>query len=116
MNPFFSEFNTPFQTIPFDKITIEHFLPAIKEGIKKGLEDIDTIVLNTEKATFSNTIEALEKAGALVEIVSTTFFNLNSCETSDDIQRLAKNISPLLSDYGNDIMLKIISAVPSEEM
>ena len=105
MNPFFSEFYTPFHTIPFDKITIDHFLPAMKEGIKKGLDEIEVIVSNVEQPTFSNTIEALEKAGALVEIVSSTFFNLNSCETSNEIQSLAKDISPLLSDYGNDIML-----------
>lgn len=105
MNPFLSPFNTPFNTIPFDKITIEHYLPALKEGIKQGMAEVDAIVANTDTPSFSNTIEALEKAGSLVEIVSTTFFNLNSSETSDAIQALAKEISPLLSDYGNDIML-----------
>ncbi len=105
MNPFLTPFNTPFDTIPFDKIGIEHYLPSIQEGIKQGIAEVNTIVANKEAATFTNTIEALEKAGGLVELVSTTFFNLNSSETSDAIQALAKEISPLLSDYGNDIML-----------
>ncbi len=105
MNPFFSEFKTAHQTIPFDIIKVEHFLPAIEEGIKQGLHDIDAIVKNTETPTFTNTIEALEKAGELIELVSGTFYNLNSAETNDDIQELAKVISPKLSDYSNDIIL-----------
>ena len=104
-NPFLADFNTPFDTYPFDKIKVEHYLPAIKEGIKQGLADIDAIISLTEPATFANTIEALEKSGDLVDLVSTVFFNLNSSETSDAIQALAKDISPLLSDYGNDIIL-----------
>lgn len=105
MNPFFQEFKTPFQTIPFDQIKIEHYLPAIEEGIKHGLADINSIVTNTEAPTFSNTIEAMEKAGELLNIVSTTFFNLNSAETSKEMQELAKEISPKLTDYSNDIIL-----------
>ena len=61
-NPFFSDFNTPFDTYPFDKIKVEHFLPAIEEGIKQGLAEVETIVNNKETPSFSNTIEALEKA------------------------------------------------------
>ncbi len=105
MNPFLTDFNTPFNTAPFDKIKVEHYLPAIKEGIKLGLAEIDIIVNSPEPATFMNTIEALEKSGSLVEMVSTVFFNLNSSETSNAIQALAQEISPLLSEYGNDIML-----------
>ena len=79
-NPFFSNFNTPFNTIPFDKINVDHYLPAFEEGIKRGLEEIKTIVTNTDVPTFSNTIEALEKVGPLLEIVSSTFSNLNLAE------------------------------------
>lgn len=104
-NPFFTEFNTPFNTIPFDKIKEEHYLPAIEEGIKQGKADVDAIVNNPEAPTFSNTIEALEKSGELVDLVSTTFFNLNSAETNKEIQALAKEISPKLTDYSNDIKL-----------
>jgi len=104
-NPFLSKFNTPFNTIPFDKITVDHYLPAFEEGIKQGLSEIDTIVTNAETPTFANTIEALEKVGPLLEIVSSTFSNLNLAETSKEMQALAKVISPKLSDYSNDIIL-----------
>ncbi len=104
-NPFLADFNTPFNTFPFDKITNDHYLPAFEEGIKLGLAEIDAIVNNTETPTFANTIEALEKVGGLLEEVSSAFFNLNSCETSKEMQALAKEISPKLSDYSNDIIL-----------
>ncbi len=104
-NPFLSKFNTPFNSIPFDKLKVEHFLPAIEEGINQGLSEIDLIIQNTESPTFENTIEALEKVGSLLDLVSTTFYNLNSAETSKDMQVLAKEISPKLSDYSNDIIL-----------
>lgn len=104
-NPFFSAFNTPYDTIPFDKIKVEHYLPAIEEGIKRGKADIEAIINNPEIPTFENTIEALEKSGELVDLVSTTFFNLNSAETNKEIQDLAKEISPRLTDYANDIKL-----------
>lgn len=106
-NPFLLKFNTPLNTIPFDKIKVEHFLPAIDEGIKIGLSEVDDIVNNHEEPNFYNTIEALEKVGRLLELVSSTFFNLNSCETSKEMQELAKVISPKLSDYSNDIMLNM---------
>ena len=106
-NPFFSNFNTPFNTIPFDKINVDHYLPAFEEGIKRGLEEIKTIVTNTDAPTFSNTIEALEKVGPLLELVSSTFSNLNLAETSKEMQALAKVISPKLSDYSNDIILNV---------
>jgi len=120
MNPFFEKFDTPFQTIPFDKIKVEHYLPAVEEGIKIGLADINAIVSNTDAPSFANTIEAMEKAGDLLNLVSTTFFNLNSAETSKEMQALAKEISPKLTDYGNDIILneqlfKRVEAVYSQK-
>ncbi|MBA4240678.1 MAG: peptidase M3 [Sphingobacteriaceae bacterium] len=106
-NPFLSKFNTPFNTIPFDQITVEHYMPAIEEGIKLGLAEVDVIVNNTAAPDFSNTIEALEKVGPLLELVSMTFSNLNLAETSKEMQAIAKEMSPKLSDYSNDIMLNI---------
>lgn len=104
-NPFFSKFDTPYNTITFNTILLEHYLPAFEFGIKQGLSDIDAIVNNKEKPTFSNTIEALEKAGSILEIIEMTFSNLNQAETSDEMQNLAKEIYPKLSEYGNDILL-----------
>lgn len=105
MNPFLEELTTPFKTFPFDQITVDHYLPALTEGISIGKAEIEAIVKNSEAPTFSNTIEALEKSGSLVDAVSTVFFNLNSAETNDAIQALAQEISPILTEYSNDIML-----------
>lgn len=104
-NPFLEKFNTPFETIPFDKILVEHYMPAVDAGIKQSAAEIDHIVMNTDEPTFENTLEALEKAGPLLDLVSTTFFNMNSAETSKEIQALAKEISPKLTEHANDIKL-----------
>lgn len=104
-NPFLEKFNTPFETIPFDKILVEHYMPAVDAGIKQSAVEIDHIVMNTDEPTFANTLEALEKAGPLLDLVSTTFFNMNSAETSKEIQALAKEISPKLTEHANDIKL-----------
>jgi len=104
-NPLIENFKTPFETPPFDKIKEEHFLPALKEGIKRAKDEIETIKTNSEPATFENTIEALENTGELVGRTAEIFYNLNSAETNDEIQKIAREFSPLLSEYSNDIML-----------
>ncbi len=104
-NPLLQKFNTPFETPPFNEIKNEHFLPAIKEAIQEGKADIQKITSSPEAPSFENTIEALEKSGEKAGLISGIFFNLNSAETSDEIQKLAREISPLLSEYSNDIML-----------
>lgn len=105
LNPLLQDFNTPFDTIPFSKIKNEHFLPAFQEAIKEAKKEIDRIVGQTEAPDFENTIVALESSGDKVDLISNIFFNLNSAETNDEMQALAKEISPLLSDFGNDVML-----------
>lgn len=105
MNPLLNKFNTPFETPPFELIKTEHFLPAIQEAIKLGKEDVKRIASSKEESDFENTIEALETSGDLVGLISGIFFNLNSAETNDEIQKIARDISPLLSEYSNDIML-----------
>ena len=104
-NPLLEKFNTPFGTPPFERLKNEHFIPAIKTAIEAGKEDILKITANQEKPDFENTIEALERSGELVGSVSSIFFNLNSAETNDEIQAIAREISPLLSEFSNDIML-----------
>lgn len=105
MNPLLNTFNTPFETAPFDLIREEHFLPAMQEAIQEAKKEIRVITEDTAPPTFENTVEALEKCGERVHIISSIFFNLNSAETNDKIQALAKEISPLLTEYSNDIML-----------
>lgn len=106
-NPFLNIFKTPFNAIPFDQIKVEHYIPALDEGIKQGLAEIDSIVNNKDTPTFANTVETLEKVGPLMELVSMTFSNLNLAETSKEMQALAQEISPKLSDFSNDIMLNL---------
>lgn len=105
MNPLLEKFNTPFETVPFDKIKNEHFLPAVEESIKIARKEIENITSNPEAPNFDNTIVALERSGELAGLVSRVFFNLNSAETSDELQKLAKDISPILTEYSNDILL-----------
>ncbi len=99
------KFNTPFNTVPFDKIKPNMFLPAIKEAILDSKLKIEQIKKSTEAPNFKNVIEALEYAGEDVELISGVFFNLHSAETNEEIQSIAKEFSPLLTEYSNDINL-----------
>ncbi len=105
MNPLLEKFNTPFETAPFSKIETAHYLPAIEASIAEGREEIAQICSNSEAPSFENTIEALEKSGEQLGIVTSLFFNLNSAETNDEMQALAQEISPILTNYANDITL-----------
>lgn len=103
-NPLLADFATPFDTAPFDQITPEHFLPAIKAAIAEAKGDIENIKTEANP-TFENTIEALDSSGKRLGIIAGIFFNLNSAETNEEIQSLAREISPLLTEHGNDILL-----------
>ena len=98
-------FNTKHNTAPFSKIRNEDFLPAFKKGIELAKGEIDAIVRNPIKPTFENTIEALAFSGDVLDRISSIFFNLNSAETNDEIQKIAQEVSPLLSEFGNDVRL-----------
>lgn len=101
MNPLLS----PFDTAPFSKIKNEHFKPAFLQSIEDARAEIDAITENTDAPKFENTIEALEFSGQQLDRISSVFFNLNSAETNEEIQKIAQEISPLLSEFGNDITL-----------
>ena len=96
---------TPFETAPFSKIKNEHFSPAIKHFIAVTRTQINEISENKEAPTFKNTIEALDCTGLQLDRISSIFFNLNSAETNDEIQKIAQEVSPLLSDFRNDLLL-----------
>lgn len=104
-NPFFENIHTPHDTVPFDRIAVEHYAPAIRRGIECQNEEIDTIVNNLEPANFHNTILALEKSGQLLHRVEVVFDNLLNAETNDAMQELAKELMPLLSEHANNITL-----------
>ncbi len=105
MNPLLKEFNTPYHSIPFEKIETSHYKPAFLEAIQKAKEEIQIIINNEETPSFENTIVALEISGKLLGTISSTFFNLNSAETNEEIQQLAQEISPILTQHSNDITL-----------
>ena len=95
----------PFDAAPFSKIKNEHFKPAFQEAIAKAKAEIDSITSNEETPTFENTLEALEFAGETLSRVSSIFFNLNSAETNEEIQKIAQEVSPWLSEFSNDLTL-----------
>ena len=107
-NPFFEPFNTPHDTIPFDRFTLEDYEEAFLEGIRRDKEQIEKTINNPEKPTFDNTIINKDEDSyyyGLLERVSTVFFNLLSAEADDDMEALAQKMEPILTQHANDIML-----------
>ena len=104
-NPLLQEWNTPYQTPPFSQIETKHYEPAIDYAIEQQRAEIDAIINNPEEPTFENTIVAMEQAGALLNRVTSLFFVLNNSDTSDEMQAIANNITPKLTELGNDISL-----------
>ena len=98
-------FTTPFGAIPFDQVKNEDFVPAFEEGIKLAQAEIDEITSNPDEPSFENTIVALDKSGRQLSQVSSVFFNLNSAETSEELQKIAQQVSPILTKHGNDVLL-----------
>ncbi|MCK4879008.1 MAG: M3 family metallopeptidase [Bacteroidales bacterium] len=105
MNPFLTEYTTPFGVPPFDKIENEHFIPAFEEGMKLQQAEIDAIVSNSDVATFENTIEALDKSGESLSRVNGVFFRLRSAETNDELDSIARVIMPVLTVHNSSIKL-----------
>lgn len=104
-NPLVQEWDTPYQTPPFSKIELKHYEPAIDYAIELNRADIDAIVNNPEAPTFENTIVAMERAGELLNRVTNLFFVLNNCDTNDQMQEIANNVTPKLTELGNDVSL-----------
>ena len=104
-NPFFAEWNTPYNIPDFSRIKPEHYMPAFEEGIRQQKSEIDAIVNNTEAPTFENTILAYEYSGQLLKEVSSVFFNLSECENSDEMEAIEEKVTPMLAAHGDDIAL-----------
>ena len=104
-NPLLTDSKAPFGAPEFDKIKTEHYLPAFEEGIKEGKAEIDAIVSNPDEPTFENTIEAMEHAGSRLNKVSGIFFNLMEAHTSDEMQLIAEQVSPMLTEYSMYVSL-----------
>lgn len=104
-NPFFSDYDTPYGIAPFDKIETAHYMPAFIEGIQEQNKEYDAIINNSETPTFENTIEAIEQSGEILQKVSEVFFNLTAAETNDELQKIAEEVSPLLSEHSDNFLL-----------
>ena len=107
-NPFFEPYNTPHDTVPFDRIRLEDYEEAFMEGIRRDNEQIEKTINNPEKPTFDNTIINTEEDEGYYDLlsrVSTVFFNLLSAETNDEMDALAQKIQPILTQHANDIRL-----------
>ena len=104
-NPLLSEFSTPFGVPPFEQIKPEHYMPAFEEGIRQHDAEIAAIIANPEAPTFKNTIEPLEFSGMLLTQVNLIFSSLTEAETNDELQAIAKEISPKLTEHYDNISL-----------
>lgn len=104
-NPFFTEFQTPYGTPPFDLIKVEHYKPAFEEGIRQHNEEIAKIAESAEPATFENTIVALDNSGPILERVTSVFFAMDQAESDSVLQQIAIEMSPVLSEHSDNIYL-----------
>ena len=105
INPFFQEWETPYEIPPFMDIKDEHYMPAYKKGMEENLKEINAIVQNTEPPNFTNTIEELERSGKLLSKVGRVFSNLASSNTNPQLQELQRELSPMLSAHSDKILL-----------
>jgi peptidyl-dipeptidase Dcp len=104
-NPLVAEFRTPFGVPPFDLIKPEHFMPAFEQGMADQKKEVEAIVKSTEPPTFTNTLETLDRSGALLRKVNAVFSNLNSSNTNDALQKIAKDVAPKLAKHHDDLAL-----------
>lgn len=104
-NPFLQPFDTPHGVPPFDDIGMEHYLPAIEQGMSEQQEEVAAIIANPEEPTFENTVEALERSGETLRRATGVFYMLNSADTNDEMQDLAQQIAPMMSEHSDSIYL-----------
>ena len=98
-NPLLTESTLPFGAPPFDKIRNEHYMPAFEQGIAEAKAEIDAIVANPAAPSFENTVEAMENAGQTLDRVSGIFYNLLEADTDDEMQQIAEDLSPKMTEY-----------------
>lgn len=105
MNPLLLPFNTPHGTAPFVSIENKHYLPAFKSAIEEARAEMNAIIENTDEPTFENTIVAMDFMGMRLNIIQGIFFNLNSAHTNDEMEVIAQDVAPMLSEFSNDVSL-----------
>lgn len=104
-NPFFQSYENEYGAPPFDKIKTEHYMPGFAEGIKQQQSEIDSIANNTDAPTFANTIEKMDFSGQLLKKVSAAFFNVQSADTNDELDSIAKEVTPKLTAHNDNLYL-----------
>jgi len=104
-NPFFTEYNTPFQVPPFEKIHPRHYMPAFEKGMKESRRELEAIISNKNEPTFENTVEAFDKMGDMLTRVSSVFFLQTQANTSDTLQAIEVELSPKLTAFQDEIRL-----------
>lgn len=104
-NPFIAEWDTPYGIPPFDKIQEQHYIPAIKAGIKQQLEEIDAIVANTETPDFENTIAALDRSGVILEKVTNVLFNVSESDATESLNAIVDEAMPLVTEHSDNIFM-----------
>ena len=104
-NPFFTDYNQPYDAVPFSKFKADHFIPAVEKSIELALSRIDKIVNNTNSPNFENTIVALETCSEELDYVMSVYWHLFGSESGEDLKSLAEKISPMGSKFSNDILL-----------
>ena len=104
-NPFLQDWDTPFNTPPFELIEAKHYIPAFEEGIKQQNKEIEAIVNNEEEANFQNTIAAYDFSGELLSKVAGVFFNMTAAKTGDEIQEIEAKVAPMISAHSDDILM-----------
>lgn len=104
-NPFYTGYNTPYDAIPYDRISLEHYIPAVKEGIRREQENIDKICSNPQNPTFQNTIEEFERAGEMLGDVMCAFEALINSRSYDKIEAISEEIHKLYTIHRNNITL-----------
>jgi len=105
VNPFFTAWTAPFETPPFDKIKDSDYMPALLEGMAQQKKEAEAVAANAEPPTFANTLEALDRSGALLTKVSNVFFAMTTNNTNDALQKIQTEVSPLLAKHQDDIFL-----------
>lgn len=104
-NPLLADWNTPYQTPPFNEIKVEHYAPAFDAAIAEARAEIDAIVADTAAPTFANTIEALERAGGKLTRIEYLFFNILEADADEQMQQVSLEVQPKLTEYSNDVSL-----------
>lgn len=104
-NPLLQEFKTPFGVPAFDQIKPEHFMPAFEEAMKQQKQNIAVLLKKRARPTFENTIEAIEQSGQLLTRISPVFYNLTSANTSPELEKISKELAPVMSQHSDDIYL-----------